>query len=349
MSKNKIKKEILDAFPPEEREKISRLWELADSTSNENREGGLLTKDHRDRMNGVDENSNAGNPPDNISLKPDELHSEWQRLQQRIHQKERSTKSSEPISGKSKTKKGRVRNLYAWTAAVAAAILIGGFFGWYLFVPATIEAPYGTFVTHEWSDGVQVELNSGSKITWNRRFGSGHRNLSLHGEAYFEVPTSDKPFVVETHNARVSVFGTRFNVRSWMNDPDQSTVLTLVDGEVALSSFRQPNEPVILQPGHWSRINRHIETPGEPEPVDTNRALAWRNQGFYFASITLEQVSAELERRFNTPIQIEDETLADRTLTLYIPSPDDLESIIETISNITSSRYRWSEERLVLY
>ncbi len=267
---------------------------------------------------------------------------EWMRLQKRIR----------PARPTLHMRSGRARSspakTYAFIAAMAA-ILLGGFLMWYLFVPVSIEAPRGAFTTFKWDDGVQVELNSGSRITWNRNLSNGHRNLRLHGEAYFEVPATREPFVVETMTARVEVLGTRFNVRSWSDDPLGRTTLTLIDGRVRMASLLQPEARVLLLPGHSIHVDLHNTEPGEPQPVDTEQALAWRSHGFYFSSIPMSEVAAELERRYDSEIIIDNEQLRNRKLTIYLPRPADLETIIETICFVTDCRYEELEGQVYLY
>ncbi len=313
MNRKEPDKSILNHFPGSERDDVLLIWDKA-------------------RYSDPQAGDRAGV----------DLQAEWTRLQKRIH----------PARPSLQIRQMRTRNstakTYAFIAAMAA-VLLGGFIMWYLFVPVSMEAPRGAYSTFTWDDGVTVELNSGSVITWNRSFGNGHRNVRLHGEAYFDVPSSDKPFVVETRTARVEVLGTRFNVRSWTDDPDGRTTLTLIDGQVRLASLLEPEHQVLLPPGHSSQIDLHSAEPRVPEPVDTEQALAWRNHGFYFSSIPMSEVAAELERRYDTSIIIENESLSQRELTVYLPRPGDLETIIETICFVTDCRYEEQGGQVHLY
>jgi len=282
---------------------------------------------------------------DATGVNPEE---EWALLQKRINAAKQPVRNVRPRPHRSRSlaAKATAAKTYAFITALAA-VLLGGFVMWYLFVPVSIEAPRGEYTAFHWDDGIRVELNSGSVITWNRTFGNGHRNLQLHGEAYFEVPTSGKPFIVETLTARVEVLGTRFNVRSWSDDPDGRTILTLVDGQVRLASLLEPESHILLEPGQTSQVDYHNTKPIDPQPVNTDLALAWRSHGFYFSGITMSEVVAELERRYDSEIIIQNEVLADRPLTIYLPRPGELENIIETICFVTNCRFE--EEQGTMY
>ena len=334
MKRNLPDNTILDAFPENEREEVARLWQKAGDT----RRSAALDKEA--------------------------LEAEWLRLQHRLTDTEKGgsmdtgkdqagraatgkTSAGAP-TGSAKKQRARIHRLY-YAVAAAAALFLAVFAGWYYFVPVTVEAPRGQYLTHEWHDGSRVELNSGSSVTWTRAGSNAHRSLRLEGEAYFTIPESDEPFVVETFNAKVRVYGTRFNLRSWSGDPDARTELTLVNGSVSLTSAFEPDDSVFLQPGQWSQIDQTTVRPTPPSEVDTLRALAWREQGFFFSASSIKQVATELERRFLTEIEIENESLAARRISLYLPSPDNVESIIESICHLIECRYDWSDDRIVLY
>ncbi|MBP3192544.1 FecR family protein [Natronogracilivirga saccharolytica] len=327
MSRKKPDTSIFEKFRDADREHVARIWEVSG----------------RNRPERVTRPGNASEYPD--------AEREWRRLQKRIRS-DASLKKTGAVgrAGRPDKKRptGTLVSLYSAVAAVAA-LLLAGFFYWYLFVPVTVEAPRGSFTSWQWEEGVQVELNSGSSISWYRRPWNGHRELNLHGEAYFEVQPDEKSFTVTTHNASIAVTGTRFNVRAWDSGPQMRTELTLIDGEVSLASLMQPAEAVQLEPGHSSVVDSEADAPHKPEPADTSRALAWRDKGFYFSGLSLSEVAGELERRYNTEIEIEDEALSERRLTLYLPSPDDLESIVTSICHVTDCRYSWSDDGIRLY
>src|SRR5690606_846815 len=82
------------------------------------------------------------------------------------------------------------------------------------------------------SDGTRVYLNAASEIAYSDQFSDSLRLVSLKGEAFFEVESEDRPFVVETMETRVRVLGTSFNV----NQKDNGTVMVaLITGKVKVN------------------------------------------------------------------------------------------------------------------
>ena len=118
-------------------------------------------------------------------------------------------------------------------AAVVLLIAIGVIVG---LQPRTISVPYGATQTLALSDGSTVELSGGSTLSHPRRWDAAERRVRLEGEAFFDVVAHEKPFVVETFNADVTVLGTQFNVRAWRNDPAPETAVALASGRVAVSA-----------------------------------------------------------------------------------------------------------------
>lgn len=97
-----------------------------------------------------------------------------------------------------------------WKVAAVFALLLAGYY-----YTATLETSVKTEIaqteTFSLPDGSEVVLNSGSKITYNKKDWNDSRELSLDGEAYFKVTKGSK-FSVKTVAGTVSVLGTQFNV-----------------------------------------------------------------------------------------------------------------------------------------
>lgn len=121
-------------------------------------------------------------------------------------------------------------------AGFAVAALVVSAVGLALWLqPRTVTVPYGAMKTIELSDGSVAELSSGSTLTYRHFWGRDERRLKLEGEAFFDVAEAQRPFVVETFNASISVLGTRFNVRAWSTDPIPETSVALESGRVEVS------------------------------------------------------------------------------------------------------------------
>ena len=96
-------------------------------------------------------------------------------------------------------------------------------------------------------DGTKVWLNAGSCITFGKEYGGLQREVSLSGEAFFDVVhNAEKPFVIHTSNIDIKVLGTRFNVKSYPSE--KTTEATLIKGSIEVSIKARPSEKIILKP-----------------------------------------------------------------------------------------------------
>lgn len=237
-------------------------------------------------------------------------------------------------------------------ALVAALVLavIGG--AWLWRQPVTVSAPAGTQQVATLPDGSTMELNSGSTVTYRRGFqawpfvDAARRTVRLDGEAFFDVSRTERPFVVETFNARVEVLGTRFNVRA---RDASATQVTVSSGQVRVSSPRHPDRSVVLDaPGQSSRVTGDAPTP--PEPANLDHALVWRKQGFAVTDQPLPVIVRELERRYGVTIELHPTLDRSRsTLSLYYPTRTDVETILRDVCTARGLSFRPTSRGFEIY
>ena len=213
--------------------------------------------------------------------------------------------------------------------AVAATLLVGAAIGVLWMRPVVKTADVGERLAVTLPDGSQVELNSGTTMRYDRRFGS-ERVVHLEGEAFFDVVTEERPFIVQTFNAQTTVLGTRFNVRAWSRSIDPNTTVTLESGRVALVPTDQPEQAVTLEPGQTHRIG---QTPHASSPPDSNavaRATAWRQGDLVYKDQWLGVILEDVERRFAVDFTVRPASLRQRRLTLGI-RPHSAEALVRDV------------------
>ena len=94
-------------------------------------------------------------------------------------------------------------------------------------------------------DGSTVWLNAGSKLVYNKDFGNTIREVSLVGEAFFDVThMRDMPFVIITPVMQVKVLGTSFNIKAYPNE--STTETSVIRGRVEVSPIKRPGEKFVL-------------------------------------------------------------------------------------------------------
>ncbi len=162
----------------------------------------------------------------------------------------------------------------------------------------TYSVPLGSRSEVVLADGTHVNLNSGSTLYYPSNFSSHNRNVSLSGEAFFNV-TSDKtnPFVVKTADFDINVTGTQFNVCSY--DDNNYSTATLLEGEINLSA---PNlKPLVLKPGEKIKLDR-LNNKIAYATYNEDAEVAWKNGEFIFSKIAFPELIKRLERWYNVQL-----------------------------------------------
>ena len=240
---------------------------------------------------------------------------------------------------------------------VAAAILIillplAGYWGGMETVKSgfsdiVVEAPMGARTKLYLPDGTLVWLNAGSKITYSQGFGVNNRNLKLEGEGYFEVKRNEKvPFEINTKELDLTVLGTKFNFRNY--EDDEEVVVNLLAGKVKLKNelvasadvYMSPNEKVILS----KETGRMVKT-----KINTSNSNLWTKDELYFDELLLEDIAKQLSRSFNVKIEVADSLKNQRFYGSFRIVGNSIEKILETISSTNRMKYKYENNRYVVY
>jgi transmembrane sensor len=167
---------------------------------------------------------------------------------------------------------------------------------------AQVNVASGSVIKYELPDNSIVWLNSGSKLTYPTKFQKDKREVTLSGEAYFEVKANKKsPFYVNTPSGmKVYVYGTRFNVSAY--DDDNTVETTLESGHVNAIS---PNGVSMyeIQPGECLMFDKANKT-FSLKAVEVDELTAWKDGKLLFRDTSLDEVLKRLSRHFNVDIKL---------------------------------------------
>lgn len=187
-------------------------------------------------------------------------------------------------------------------------------------------------------DGTLVFLNSESTLSYPSHFDSDTRNVTLQGEAYFEVAKNpEKKFIVSTsHQSQIEVLGTHFNVEAY--EKENRVSATLVEGKIGfIYTYDNTSKKVLLDPGQklvYDSKNSKVQlyaTSGESE-------IAWKEGKIIFRNTPLEEGLRMLEKRYNVEFIIKNNRLKEDSFTGTFTNQR-LERILEYFQ--LSSQIRW--------
>lgn len=169
-------------------------------------------------------------------------------------------------------------------------------------------APIGSQTKIILPDSTVVWLNSGSSLKYYQSFGKKNREVALSGEGYFEVKKDkEKPFLVMANLMEIKVTGTVFNVKSYKDD--DKVEVDLIKGVVAVSVPDNYNSGlIILKPNERAIYNKFTKKI-ELSQTDASRSALWTTGKLCFVDATIEQISKELERKYDVKIKINNDQI----------------------------------------
>ena len=210
-----------------------------------------------------------------------------------------------------------------------------------------LVVPYGKKFELRLSDNTHVLLNSGSKLRYPTVFVGGvARTVYLDGEAYFSVE-KDKgsSFVVVTEDINIKVYGTKFNVSSYKNEKNTSTVL--VEGSIGV--YKEDREGLEesrdIVPGERAEI---LDGNLIVNRVNVEKYVAWTEGKLYFVDDKFELILKKLERQFNVTIENKIEELNDKRFTGTF-TEETIGQIFKIFQEHTPFEYSMTDNRITLY
>jgi ferric-dicitrate binding protein FerR (iron transport regulator) len=283
--------------------------------------------------------------------------------------------------------KGRSAKLrWIWYAAAAAIVAIAGWL-WLRSTAPALSAddavainengnPNEVFTTAgsqtniTLQDGTKVWLNANSKLTYANDFNGSTREVSLSGEAFFDVVSNkNKPFIIHTSKIKVKVTGTSFNIRAY---PDESrTETSLINGKVEVSLIKNPEKIYHLKPSeklvlkdeqpvfNLAEKNKMATVIPVQQPIPILKRIAfdpldsipvetaWLNRQLAFYEETLREVADKMEKWYGVNIEITKPGLEKMVFTGKFEN-ETLEEALEALKFIGKFNYRINQKTVII-
>jgi ferric-dicitrate binding protein FerR (iron transport regulator) len=284
-------------------------------------------------------------------------------------------------------KTGKIRSFiqgYYKVAVVVTIILATGFGAMYVYFAKKMDAGSGQFVEMmaprgsrsfaTLPDGTKVWLNSGSKIRFSKKYGTGTRDVNLDGEAYFVVAKNKAvPFVVHTSDIKITALGTAFNVKAYRDEAIIGT--TLDEGSVKIEPCLNTTNtsPLILKPkqsaaysksstsvtlhemveehGGRELVTKHVLVPPKQlkviRPMDTRIFTSWKEAKWIFRHEQMDDLVRKLERKYDVTFVFEDEALKEYSFTGSLKD-ESIEQVLEVIRLVAPISYKINHKTIEL-
>jgi len=266
----------------------------------------------------------------------------WNRVQAKLNQ------PTMKIIQHNKLRKEVITRFYKYAAIIVIAILLGSA-GFYIGFRNKVTVVYSEIIStpnqviNEYTlpDGSVVALNSNSKLVFPKHFKGNTREVTIDGEAFFDVkPNPEKPFVINAGNAQVIVVGTSFNVSAYSDSETVEVVVKTGKVQVISKSVEALSivNEVYLIPGEKGTLFNNSSILEKSENSNPNY-LAWKTHDFIFENISLNEVFKCLEKTYHVNIKVLDPELNDLKLNAQFDkkSIDFILNVVELTFNIELS------------
>lgn len=233
---------------------------------------------------------------------------------------------------------------------------------------SNVGTPTGSPKKIKLPDGSTVWLNARSTLTPSKNFGVKLREVTLVGEAYFDVVKDRKhPFVVNTASMHLKVLGTAFNVRAFANE--KKSEAALVHGSIEVTLVNNPDKKIVLKPSEKITVrntNLQVASPSTVGLVEKGRAIPiplitlsnihykdqdplpievqWIEKKLAFESETLEDIATRMERYYNVSINFQDESVKSLVLT-GVFKEETLNDALKNMQFASGGQFKFKAER----
>ncbi len=188
------------------------------------------------------------------------------------------------------------------------------------------------------ADGSKVWLHNNTSLNYRRLSREGYREVSMNGEAFFEVAhDAEHPFVVQMDGVKLTVYGTKFNIRNMAHS--DKVQISLIEGSVGLETSRESRKMLPGETALFDRKTHNLLIKNGDVGFDS----FWAQRQIIFSQKTLGYICRYLSRWYNVEIDLEP-ALAGKYLYTFTLRNEPLEEIMRLIARINPVGYQFDED-----
>lgn len=191
-------------------------------------------------------------------------------------------------------------------------------------------------------DGSKVLLHQNARLDLRTGFTASRREVTLHGEAYFDIHRDSRPFVVHTAGIRTTVLGTAFNIDA-VNE--RQIVITVTKGKVKVENGR--GEVSILRRNEQLSVDSaHLRL--QKSTVDAGATLTWKKTYWLFNDVPLREAMEELSQRYHLSVFYTNPAAANCPVTASFIAGESVEAMIEVLAKINNMSFTLDHGRITI-
>ena len=270
-----------------------------------------------------------------------EIRNEWKHLQRRLQLRNSVSGFFHPHSYNLKR--------FVSIAAIITLLLVSGAYGLFSYYRQSaqnnffaLETAYGEKSKIILTDGTVVYLNAGSTLQYPDRFNPKNREVTLKGEAYFEVQRqkNNTPFLVKTAHYNILVKGTKFNVACYADDAVSTT--TLLEGSIDIL-YQGKHLPV--RPGESFSYDKK-KNQYTCHRVQATQYKSWIEGRVEYDEITLKELAIRLSRKYDVHIYLDDQLDEDVKFRVSLRNEETITEVLQALTEIIPIRFDRNEREI---
>lgn len=180
-------------------------------------------------------------------------------------------------------------------------------------------------------DGTKIRLNAASTIIFPREFSRETRQISLTGEAFFEVTEdTSRPFIINTGRFSTTVLGTSFNISAYTSS--QEIKVAVVEGKVFVENKegKGGKNSLTITPKEMAVFNK---TSGKlnVHTFSYLKEIAWKDNIIHFENADMDEIIDKLAKWYGVTFVLNRRITSNKDYTATYNS-ESLEEILEGLS-----------------
>lgn len=252
-------------------------------------------------------------------------------------------------------------NIVPWQSAAMWLLFVmgGAMVAWFITQRSKSESPQlvqieeqvnplGRRSTFLLPDSTKVYLGAGSRLTYAKPFSGSSREVTLEGEAFFEVVKNmDQPFIVRSYDVKTTVLGTSFKIDALKGQP---LTVSVVTGKVRVDRFRENRLEQTL--GVLTAGKQVIYTRGTApllKEIETASLLDWTKGRLVFDARSLQSLTEELGRWYDVEFLFKKKRLMQIPVTITIDANVPLNKLMEGLQGAVGFNYKIEQNKVTLY
>ncbi|MFT3950121.1 MAG: DUF4974 domain-containing protein [Agriterribacter sp.] len=254
-------------------------------------------------------------------------------------------------------------NSFMFRAAAAVVFIITTALAVMLFNKKEISNNYSSFITSNIGekktttlpDGTRITVNAGSKVDIADDFNKDNREVTLNGEAFFEVKhDSLRPFIIHTRQMDIKVLGTIFNVKAYPEDKEAETSLLQGAVEVIMKKTQKriilrPNQKIVLSKLADKKIDQEFTvTHLTYDKVDSSfTEVSWIDDRLAFNDQRFDELAKILKRWYNVDFSFKDEEVREFRFTATFENKT-INQVLEALQLSRRFKYTINPKEIII-